>query len=514
MSFQVRQIGKEKKPGLLKWKKWAVAGTVVLKPFLGFYASWKERQKKEQRHERRLTLLKRAFAVLMAILLAAALLAVIANALFSMNLSLRNIVSVAGKDLATDENGFTNILLVGSGDESHDGRDLLDTVIVLSIDPTAERGSAMLSLPRDLYFLQTEQMGAGRINSLYRDYKGYLLAQGMNREEASMEALREFGKEVGSAIDVSLHHVVRVNFIAFEQAIDAIGGIEVNVEEAIVDTEYPGPNYTYETFSIDAGPQTLDGATALKYARSRHSTSDFSRSARQQQIIVAAAEKARSINLHRDIGKITELYGILSKNVETTLSMGEIITLADLADDLDRSRIFTMQLNASNGLYGGLVEPGGFLYAPPRDQFEGASVLLPVSIPEFPVTWKQLRALTRILWAQRDLLTDAPRISVLNAGAPEGAARLLGGELYRYGFNVVDIDNYEGERPDASFIAYKTPPEGSEEEPRDEEAGLLRDLLGIAGEGPSFSVPLEEDPQIIIVLGNDYRYVPLQDLAE
>ncbi len=372
----------------------------------------------------------------------------------------------------------------------------------------------MLSLPRDLYFMHTENMGVGRINSLYRDYRGYLVAQGMSHEEASAVSLKEFSAEVGRALGIDIHHVIRVDFIAFEQAVDAIGGIEIDVPEDIVDPEYPGPNYTYQTFSISKGLQTLDGATALKYARSRHTTSDFSRSARQQQIIIAGVEKVRAIKLHRDIGKLTELYGIMSDHIETTLSVGEIISLAGLGEDLDKSRIFTMQLTDQNGLFGGLIEPGGFLYAPPREQFDGASVLLPVSMPEFPVTWKQLQALVKILWMDRDTLIDAPRIVVLNAGAPEGAARLLGGELYRYGFNILDIDNYEGGDVPTSFIAEQDLPEESAMVRRDDAVAFLRSLLNIEQDAPPFTQMIEGNPEIIIVLGEDYRYVPLQDLVE
>ncbi len=97
MSFQVRQIGKEKRKPLLQWKKLAVAGVVVAKPFLGLYHSWKMRHEKEEKKEHRVTLLKRTFAVLIAILLATGLLAGAAKALFSVNFSLRSIVSAGCK---------------------------------------------------------------------------------------------------------------------------------------------------------------------------------------------------------------------------------------------------------------------------------------------------------------------------------------------------------------------------------------------------------------------------------
>ena len=211
-------------------------------------------------------------------------------------------------------------------------------------------------------------MGKGRVNSMYRDYKGYLMARkDMEEPEASLEAMKELAVVVGKALDLDIHHVIKVDFDGFTKAVDAIGGIDIEVPEAITDTEYPGPNYTYETFAIDAGLQHLDGETALKYARSRHTTSDFDRSARQQQILAALAEKVRDQGILRSPSKVMALYKIVSQNLETTLTLRELVGAGSMGSAIDRNRIISMQLSDRNGLYGTLSEPGGFLYDPPRD---------------------------------------------------------------------------------------------------------------------------------------------------
>jgi hypothetical protein len=283
------------------------------------------------------------------------------------------------------------------------------------------------------------------------------------------------------------------------------------VPEDIVDPEYPGPNYTYETFSISKGLHHMDGSTALKYARTRHSTSDFSRSARQQQIIIAAAEKAKNSNLIKKPSTITHLIASLSKNIETDLSLSEMLSLAPLAEDMKPSDVVTVQLNAQNGLYGTFIEKGGFLYGPPRDQFEGAAVLLPVSLPEFPITWKQIQSFAALIFTHRDLLLHPASIAVLNAGGKEGLARSVGGELYRYNFDIVDMENYKNGTFDDSFIAVRSSPD-DDTTPHQATVDYLTSLLKLKSMAWPENLELKNDADIIIVLGKNFAYTPLQNL--
>ena len=74
---------------------------------------------------------------------------------------------------------------------------------------------------------------------------------------------------VQAALDIPVPYYIRLNFSAFEQLIDLIGGIDLNVAEPIDDPDYPDAGFGYDPFHIDAGWQHLDGRTALKYARTR-----------------------------------------------------------------------------------------------------------------------------------------------------------------------------------------------------------------------------------------------------
>jgi hypothetical protein len=317
---------------------------------------------------------------------------------------------------------------------------------------------------------------------------------------------------------MEIHHVVKVDFIGFVQAVDAIGGIDIVVPQDLVDTEYPADETSYTTFAISAGPQHLDGETALKYARSRHSTSDFDRSARQQQILQAIADKVKNEGILTKPGQILDLMGIMKEHVLTTLQLRDMVSLAGAGKEIDRSKLIGMQLNTTNGLYGATSEPGGILYTPPRDQFGGASVLLPVSIPEFPVTWKQVQALVQLMIHERTAHAEQAPIRIWNTGAEPGSARRLGGELIRYGFNVIATENApeRRERPDSVIVA-----SGS-----GTTAPILHRLLGYPMESATASqsgIGMTESSisstsslpsmpsEIVIELGEDFTYTQLQD---
>ncbi len=431
----------------------------------------------------------------------------VAKALVSLRIvNLHSFLSVASSPLPADSDGYTNFLLLGRGDKDHDGVDLTDTMMIVSIDPNHTHSAVFLSIPRDLYILDSQKMGKGRINELYRDYKVYLMkTQHLKELDASKIALNELADELGRRLHMQIHHVVILNFSGFVQAVDALGGIDVTVPYDIVDTTYPGPDYSYETFSIKAGLAHLDGETALKYVRSRHTTSDFGRSARQQQVIKALGEKARALGIMSNPGKLLSLYGIFSKNVETTMTTGELLSAADAAQNLDQSRIVNMQLNDRNGLYSNLPEAGGFLYDPPRALFGGASILLPVSIPENPVTWKQIECFARLIFRDRSIYLEHPTIQVSNAGGKPGIAGKLSAELTRYGLIPAAVGNAPDKKPrlDSSVV----PGNDQSKDVAQFFATLLK--LPLAPPPPQAS---GTGSSITIILGKNFLYSPIQDL--
>jgi LCP family protein required for cell wall assembly len=503
MSFSIRRLDENKDRWYrhVPWKKLALTSLTMGRPLLHWYQDFRERKAKQ----RRVAILKRILILLVAILLALFIFAGITKAFLGVrSLGLQTFLALTGDPPPVDSHGFTNVLLLGEGDET--GERLVDSIIVASIDPHKTRSAILISLPRDLYFLKTEKMGKGRLNSMYRDYRGYLRYQGNDDETASHEALKELMHEVGRKFEMEIHTAIKVNFDGFTEAVDAVGGVDIEVPYDIIDTKYPGPNYTYQTFEIKQGPQHLDGATALKYARSRNTTSDFARSQRQQQILSALAGKVEVKNILKNPSRLTSLVNILGQHIETTMTLRELIGLAGLGLDIDREHIVTMQLHDRNGLYGDVLHEGGFLYTPPRDLFEGASVLLPISIPEFPVTWKQMRTLKKLMIDLRTIHIKKPTISVLNAGAPSGHARKLANELLRYGLPVQTIANATMDQQDTSLIST----------PHEDHKDILDTFSTTLDISPSPLPPLESEEirDITIILGRDYTFTRLQDVVK
>lgn len=532
MSFQTRRIRADRKSSL-SLQKTALFLVALARPIVGLYRKIEQRKKKKREHEKEEKRERRSVMSVISIGLALCLVIFIMMGSIKLLAFVGTLMPLrapgaAAAELKKDSDGFTNILLLGVGDDGHDGIDLTDTIMVASIDPTKTHSIVMLSIPRDLHLTDTKKMGVGRINELYRNFKIELIRQGYTKEEASKEAMRQLADELGTRLHMQIHDVLKINFSGFEQAIDAIGGIDVTVAKDIIDTEYPGPNYTYETFSISAGDQHLDGATALKYARSRHSSSDFSRSGRQQQIITAAIAKMKASGFIGNIGNISRLYNVLSKNVESTMSLKEMITLASAERNMDTSRIISQQLSDQNGLYGGLAEAGGFLYTPPRSEWGGASILLPVSAAGTPLgNWDRISLFTDFLLHHRDWYLAKPRIAVLNAGSKPGSAGLLATELIRFGFNVVSVKNFE-DKKDATLVQF-TPPltlSSSDASASDIDAKQATERQKIAqaqatffaatlGAAPAIAAQTldrEDAPEILIITGKDFAYTSLPSL--
>ena len=148
-----------------------------------------------------------------------------------------------------------------------------------------------------------------------------------------------------------------VDFNAFKQAVDAVGGINIDVPAAFTDYQYPAGecdlgNCGYITVRFKAGMQHMNGATALIYTRSRHGNngqgSDFARSRRQQQIIVALKSQIESVG---GIGKLPDVLNALGNNVLTDLSIGDAESLYGLVNGVNPAAIEHISIDDTNFLY-------------------------------------------------------------------------------------------------------------------------------------------------------------------
>ena len=140
-------------------------------------------------------------------------------------------------------------------------------------------------------------------------------------------------------LGIPIDHYVLVDFSAVVKTIDTLGGIEVYVPYEINDPKYPDMNYGYDPLYIPAGLQYMDGQTALKYARTRHADNDFGRAARQQQVILAARDKALGLGITGLLARAPELYKRVEQGIRTDLTLDQIVRLAKIAAGIPSENI-------------------------------------------------------------------------------------------------------------------------------------------------------------------------------
>lgn len=202
---------------------------------------------------------------------------------------------------------------------------LTDTILVVVVN--REKGEiSLFSLPRDLYFQ------GRKINAVYNSY-------GAHQLNLYMEHIT----------GLPMENFFVVNLQGFIEIIDLFGGIDINNDKAIKDAFYPGPNYTYSAFTLAAGEHHLDGETALKYARSRKSTSDFDRSRRQQKVIAAFLSKIKNYDFVANINRVQEIYSLLAANITTNIAVSEGVGWLNEFKHFEIRHGFTV--DSSNYLY-------------------------------------------------------------------------------------------------------------------------------------------------------------------
>ena len=204
-----------------------------------------------------------------------------------------------------------------------------DTILVISIDP-ATSSIGMLSIPRDTDVEVPGYQGLRPINTACTI--GNLESPGHGPRLAMQTIQYNFG--------IPVNEYMIINFDAFKSLIDRIGGVNVYVEQTIHDEDYPDEFYGTEVFHIDEGWHQLDGDTALKYARSRHTTDDIDRGRRQQQLILAVRERVLDVGMVDDLAlQSVSIWNDVNDGVDTSLSLNQMVELGLLAAEIDFAAI-------------------------------------------------------------------------------------------------------------------------------------------------------------------------------
>jgi LCP family protein required for cell wall assembly len=354
----------------------------------------------------------------------------------------------AGKDRV-------NIVLLGidkRDDEPVEGT-RSDTIMIASFDPVT-KSATLVSLPRDLW-VNIPNYGQQRIN----------VAHAVGGPELTMRTITaDFG--------IPIQYYARVDFRGFEELVDTAGGVMVDVDRPVKDDEYPTEDYGYQRIYFAPGPQLLDGKRALQYARSRHGTNDFSRSRRQQEVLVGLRERALQLNM---VSKAPSLIGIVQKSLSTNLSPVELLSLARLVSEIDHDNIGNLVIDTD--------------YARPFVGSAGEDLLM----PDVPRIRKAIDSAFKMS-AHPELKA---RVEVLNGSGTVGLGQKAADYLTAQGYNVVKIAPAERSDYSSSLVQVLTADHRAAE--------ALASALRMPSTAISDVPTADATADVRVVVGQDFR---------
>ena len=363
---------------------------------------------------------------------------------------------VKTEPLKQDENGRSNFLILGTSedDPGHQGGNLTDTILVLSINQTT-KDAFTFSIPRDLNVQYKKACLSG--------YSGkanvYFSCANDGTDDASeQDRLTKTQAFMGNIIGMDIQYGVHVNYTVMRDVVNAIGGsITVNIEGD--DGSGPSPklgimdaNFDWRCGATNAkrkamcppdghlidykpGPQVLDAEHALYLAQARGDAdnvglaqSNFDRERNQQKILVAIRDKAMSAGTLTNVGAVTSLLDALGKNLRTNIQTKEIRTLMSLGKDIPSNKINSIDLHKA----------GDAIFDPAGQPVQG----------EF--AYSHLQAYLHKAITQEPFAKENPHITVLNGSGMPGMAQTEADKLIAKGFIIDTVGNV----PDGTYPAF------------------------------------------------------------
>jgi LCP family protein required for cell wall assembly len=253
-----------------------------------------------------------------------------------------------------------NVLLVGVDEAPGRSTFLTDTMLVLSIDPDSGR-SAMISVPRDLYGVP---LGDGRF--FEAKLNALLATAGRQPDQYPLGGVGTLKAAIGELLGADIHYYAQINLFGFRDAIDTIGGVEVNVERAIADPVYDDPATGQRGFYLDTGVHHMNGDTALAFVRSRMGAgdTDFTRADRQQQLLTAVGRKLTAGNL---LVALPGLLDAVKSSLSTDVPGSRFPSLAEVVQDSDLDDIERVVLTPPEYMTVDANSPAGYILHPDLD---------------------------------------------------------------------------------------------------------------------------------------------------
>jgi LCP family protein required for cell wall assembly len=361
-------------------------------------------------------------------------------------------------------------------DES--GPNHTDSMMLVTIDPVG-LSAAVMSLPRDMW-VEIPGFEVDRINQAH--YYGEAYEYPGGGPALAVETVEAF-------LGIQIDYYATVNFDAFIEVVDQIGGIDITVPEAIDDPTYPDRCYGYDPFSIEAGEYHLDGEAALKYARTRATLGgDVDRAARQQAVVLAVRDQVLSVDMIPQlIAQAPGLWQTLQANVRTDMTLEEGLQLALLAQDIPRESIKTAVIDYDY-VYAETTPDGRQVLVPNRENIRELrnQLFTPPVIPTPEI--KNLPAL---------MAAEEARVAIQNGTTEFGLAGETQDYLLSQDVNVTEIGNADSSAyRSTQIIDYGNFPNTSL---------YLVQLMGIPPLNVSSGTAPEGDYDILIILGSDWE---------
>ncbi len=330
---------------------------------------------------------------------------------------------VKPQQLNGEGDGRVNVLLVGIGGGDHEGADLTDSLMIASIDPL-EKGVTLISIPRDLWVYVPDYWSM-KINAAYSSAKAQAIQNGDSEKAAEEEGFKTLEQTISDTLGVKIHYHVLVNFQAFKDGVDAVGGITINAEDDLYDPEIGWETNAPNDLIAAKGINTFDGMHALQYARSRYTSSDFARGERQREVIIALKDKVLSTGTFSNPKTVSKLIDALGNNVSMNATMSEVMRMYDIVKDIPSTSIVSASFAEEPNL---LITTG---------MINEQSVVYPIAGAD---DYSDIQAFMRNTIRDPYLKQENATVAVLNGSKTDGLASTKADELSSYGYNVTTVD--------------------------------------------------------------------------
>lgn len=351
-----------------------------------------------------------------------------------------------------------------------------DSLMVLTVDPVSKT-AGLLSLPRDLW-VEIPDFGVDRINQAHYLGEGFELPGGGPALAVDT---------VESTLGIDIHHYATVNFNAFTEFVDLLGGLEIEVTEPIEDMNYPDECYGYDPFIIETGTHLLDGNAALKYARTRATEGgDVDRARRQQEVILAARNRALE-QIPDLIRQAPQLWETFENNVVTTLTFDEALQLAFLMREIPSENI-KQAVIGYNDVYVSQTPNGQNVLVPIRENLRAVRDELFTRPAAPPLQLDEIAT---------QVQTENARVALLNGTGVFGLASATETYLAERDVNVVEIGNADS----AAYLTSQLIDYGN----HPYSVQYLVELLSIPPLNTSQGQRPDGDYDILIILGDEWR---------